>query len=158
MQKDKETGNTLQCYNNNNNKYLGKDGRPMKELIELLNKIGTFYLATTDGDQPHVRPLGFVMDYEGQLAFCTGNFKDMYRQMVANPKIEISGYDGEYILRLTGTAKFITTEDAQKKAIETMPILGTMYAAGDGKFEIFALENGTATCSTMSGESKQLTI
>ena len=130
----------------------------MKEVIDMLRKISTFYLATTDGDQPHVRPLGFVMDYESKLSFCTANNKDMYRQMVANPKVEISGFDGEETLRITGTAKFITTEDSQKKALEAMPLLSRMYSVGDGIFEIFCLENSSATCSKMVGEIRSLEL
>ena len=67
----------------------------MKEVLDFLNKAGVYYLATTDGDQPHVRPIGFVMDCGGKLAFCTGNYKAMYKQLVANPKVEIACYDGK---------------------------------------------------------------
>lgn len=37
----------------------------MNEVIEFLNDCGVFFLATVDGDQPKVRPYGFVMDYDG---------------------------------------------------------------------------------------------
>ena len=39
-----------------------------------------------------------------------------------------------------------------------MPALGKMYAVGDGKFEIFYLDNAQAVCQTMSGEKKILTV
>lgn len=38
----------------------------MQQVLDFLNKAGVFFLATADGDQPHVRPLGFVMDCGGQ--------------------------------------------------------------------------------------------
>jgi uncharacterized pyridoxamine 5'-phosphate oxidase family protein len=47
--------------------------RVMKEVLNFLKKAGTFYLATAEGDQSHARPLGFVMDCGGKLAFCTSN-------------------------------------------------------------------------------------
>ena len=41
----------------------------MKEVLNFLNKVGVYYLATEEGDQPRVRPLGFVMEWQGKLTF-----------------------------------------------------------------------------------------
>lgn len=131
----------------------------MKEVLDFLNKVGTYFLATTDGDQPHVRPIGFVMDWEGKLTFCTGNNKNMCKQLAANPKVEIACYDGQgNTLRICGKAVFATSEETQRKALEVMPVLGNMYSVGDGKFEIYYLDEAKAVCSDMSGESKELSI
>ncbi len=131
----------------------------MKEVLDFLNKAKVFYLATVDGDQPHVRPLGFVMECGGKLAFCTSNEKPMCKQMAANPKVEIAACDSECnTLRICGKAVFATTPETQKKALETMPSLGKMYSVGDGKFEIFYLDGAKAVCSTLSGEKKELSI
>lgn len=124
----------------------------MQRILDYLNKIGTYYLATAEGDQPRVRPIGFVMEWEGKLAFCTSNEKPMYQQMVDNPKVEIGGFDGESILRLTGEVEFITSEASQKKALETMPDLANMYVVGDGHFEIYQVKTGVAVLGSMSGE------
>ncbi|MDV9727183.1 pyridoxamine 5'-phosphate oxidase family protein [Clostridioides difficile] len=51
--------------------------------LEFLNKAGVYYLATVDeNNQAHVRPLGFVMEYNGKLTFCTSNQKDMFKQLI----------------------------------------------------------------------------
>ncbi len=34
-----------------------------------------FYLATVEGDQPHVRPFGAVCEFEGKLCIVTNNKK-----------------------------------------------------------------------------------
>ncbi len=131
----------------------------MKEVIDFLNNSKVYYLATTDGNTPHVRPLGFVMEYNGKLAFCTNNQKDMYRQMVANPMVEISCVDADMnTLRICGKAKFCTNEDSQKKALDIMPMLGSMYAVGDGKFEIFCLDEPKAVCVSMKGDKKEFVL
>ena len=39
----------------------------MKEVYEFLNEAGTFFLATTDGNQPRVRPFGVVNIYDNKL-------------------------------------------------------------------------------------------
>ncbi|BBB90905.1 MAG TPA: pyridoxamine 5'-phosphate oxidase family protein [Methylomusa anaerophila] len=131
----------------------------MKEVLSFLITNKVFYLATAGGDHPHVRPLGFVMDYNGKLAFSTSNQKDMYKQLVANPHVEICCVDAEFnTLRVRGKAVFCTTEETQRKALEVMPSLGNLYAVGDGKFEIFSLDNVQAVYQTISGEKRSLTV
>ena len=131
----------------------------MKEVLDFLNNAKVFFLATDEGGQPRVRPLGFVMECGGKLAFCTSNEKPMYRQMKANPKVEIAACDSQCnTLRICGKAVFATTPETQKKALEVMPDLGKMYSVGDGKFEIFYIDEGKAVCSSMTGESKELAI
>ncbi len=61
----------------------------MKEVYEFLKKCGTYYLATTDGDQPRVRPFGTVLIFENKLYIQTGKVKNVSKQMMKNPKIEI---------------------------------------------------------------------
>lgn len=127
----------------------------MKEALDFLKANNIFYLATTWEEQAHVRPLGFVMEYDEKLTFCTSNQKDMYKQLIANPNVEICCVDAEYnTLRICGKAVFCTTEETQRKALEVMPPLSHFYAVGDGKFEIFYLSNAQAVYQTMSGEKR----
>lgn len=131
----------------------------MKEVLDFLTRNKVFYLATTAGERPHVRPMGFVMEYDGKLAFCTSNQKDMFKQLTTNPNMEICCVDANLdTLRICGKAVFCTTEATQQKALEVMPVLSNMYAVGDGKFEIFYLDNAQAVCQTMSGEKRVLAI
>lgn len=62
----------------------------MKGVPDFLKGAGTFYIATVDGDQPRVRPFGAVCEFEGKLYITTNNKKDVFKQMLNNPKIEIS--------------------------------------------------------------------
>ncbi len=131
----------------------------MQQVLDFLNKTGVYYLATAEGDQPRVRPIGFVMECGGKLAFCTGNQKAMCKQLAANPKVEICAYDGQgNMLRISGKAVFATTPETQQKALDVMPALKNMYAVGDGVFEIFYLDDAKAVCSSMSGETQELTV
>lgn len=34
----------------------------MNKIVEELKKVGTFYIATMDGDQPRVRPFGSICE------------------------------------------------------------------------------------------------
>ena len=84
----------------------------MKEVINYLKECGTFYLATTEGEQPRVRPFGAVCEFEGKLYIVTNNQKDVYRQMLKNPKVEISGMNQGTWIRITGEVQ----EDLRREA------------------------------------------
>ena len=56
---------------------------------EFLNKAQTFYFLTTDGDQPKGRPFGFQMLVDDTLYFGCGTFKNVFKQLTANPKVEV---------------------------------------------------------------------
>ena len=81
----------------------------MSKLSEFLTQTGTFFLATVDGDQPKLRPLGAFLEMDGKVLFGVGDFKEVYRQLLANPKCEMVAAkpDGHW-LRYTGKAVFET--------------------------------------------------
>jgi uncharacterized pyridoxamine 5'-phosphate oxidase family protein len=131
----------------------------MEKVFNFLKEAGVFYLATDEGGQPRVRPMGFVMIYEKKLAFCTNNTKPMWKQMKTNQKIEICAVSKDMkTLRIAGRAGFITSPASQKKALETEPMLGQMYSAGDGIFEIFNLKEGIAVFSDMAGSREEVKL
>ena len=47
------------------------------EVCEFLKNGGTYYLATTDGDQPRVRPFGTAHIFEGRLYIQSGKSKEV---------------------------------------------------------------------------------
>ncbi|MDR2945289.1 MAG: pyridoxamine 5'-phosphate oxidase family protein [Candidatus Adiutrix sp.] len=100
----------------------------MKEVLEFLKSNKPFYLATMDGDQARVRPLGFVMEYDGKIFFGVGNHKNVYRQLKASPKVEISGTDPESNwVRITGRAVFDERPEVIEAAFTAMPQLKNIY-------------------------------
>ena len=74
----------------------------MESVCEYLKKCGVYYLATMEGDQPRVRPFGVAEILDGKLYFLTGKRKDVSKQMLQNPKIEICAASGSewIVLRL----------------------------------------------------------
>ncbi|AEG59087.1 pyridoxamine 5'-phosphate oxidase family protein [Desulforamulus ruminis] len=124
----------------------------MNEVLKFLTDNPVFYIATVDGDVPKVRPFGFVMEYEGKLCFCTNNQKDVYKQLKANPNVEISttSKTGEW-LRLKGKVVFNTSKQSKQAALEAAPALSKMYSVDDSIFEIFYIENAEATFRDFNG-------
>ncbi len=130
----------------------------MKEVYDYLKKSQTFYLATNEGEQPRVRPFGATADFEGKLYFTTNNTKEVFKQLIANPKIEISAMlDGSWI-RLSGTAVYDDRLSAREKMLEENPSLTRMYSADDGIMAVFYIKDATATISSFTDAPKTITF
>ena len=130
----------------------------MQEVYEFLKKCGTYYLATMDGDQPRVRPFGTIDLFDGRLTIQTGKIKDVSRQMIRNPKIEICAFDGERWLRIAATAVEDSRIEAQEHMLAAYPSLQGMYQAWDGNTQIFALTQVTATFSSFTEAPRTVTF
>ena len=130
----------------------------MQEVYEFLKKCGTYYLGTMDGDQPRVSPFGTIDLFDGRLTIQTGKIKDVSRQMIRNPKIEICAFDGERWLRIAATAVEDSRIEAQEHMLAAYPSLQGMYQAGDGNTQIFALTQVTATFSSFTEAPRTVTF
>ena len=130
----------------------------MSKINDFLNEAGVFFLATVDGDQPKLRPLGLHMEADGKVLFGIGDFKDVYRQLSANPKTEIvAAKSNGHWLRYTGTAVFETDPKYAEAALEASPNLKKIYNDETGnKMMMFHLENATAVDIAVMGAGENL--
>ena len=126
------------------------------EVCAFLKEVGTYYLATTDGDQPRVRPFGTAHIFEGKLYIQTGKVKDVSKQLEANPKFEICGFAKGTWLRVAGKLVEDPRLEAQESMLEAYPSLKNMYAAGDGNTVVYYIEDGVATFSSFTAEPRTL--
>ena len=130
----------------------------MSKINDFLTEAGVFFLATVDGDQPKLRPLGAHFEMDGKLLFGVGDFKDVYRQLQANPKTEIVAAkpDGHW-LRYTGRAVFETDEKYAAALLEASPHLKNIYNEETGhKMMMFHLEDATAVDIPVMGPGESL--
>lgn len=125
----------------------------MNKIVEELKKTGVFYVATIDGDQARVRPFSSCTEFEGSLYICTNNQKNVYKQLIDNPKIEICGMgkDGTW-LRISGNAVRDDRDEARKAMLEDPTGPSKLYTLGDGIFEVFKIENPVCTKYSMTAE------
>lgn len=133
----------------------------MQKVVDFLNANPVFQLATVEGDQPRVRPFGFHMLDSGRLYFFTGEGKKVHKQLVANPKFELSvSNDKGQWLRLSGKAVFHTTADLLEKAFTAAPMLRDMYGnpSSGPKAAMFYVENGQAVLADMAGNSETIAL
>ena len=129
----------------------------MKEVYEFLKNCGVYYLATADGDQPHVRPFGTVDLFEEKLYIQTGKAKAVANQMKANSKVEISAMaqDGRWI-RVSAEAILDDNIKAQEHMLDAYPDLKAMYTPGDGNTEVYYLKNAVAQICSFTEAPREI--
>ncbi|HJD36082.1 MAG TPA: pyridoxamine 5'-phosphate oxidase family protein [Candidatus Blautia ornithocaccae] len=115
----------------------------MSKVVEFLQANPVQYLATVGRDnKAKVRPFMFLFEQEGKLWFCTNNTKDVYKDMQANPEVEVCVSDPTYAwIRIHGTAVF---EDnmAVKEGAMNNPIVKGQYETADNPiFEVFYIKS-----------------
>lgn len=90
------------------------------EILEFLNANPTCYLATSINDKPYVRAMRMVSADEKGLIFQTVEGKDLPKQMMENPSIEVCFYNMKenVQIRVAGKATLFEDLDLKKKIAE----------------------------------------
>ena len=130
----------------------------VERAAKFLKDAETYYLATADGDQPRVRPFGTAHVYEGRLYIQTGKVKDVSRQILANPKVEICAFNGNEWIRIAGSLVEDDRVEARASMLDAYPSLKTMYAADDGNTQVFYFKDAVATISSFTHEPETFTF
>ncbi len=114
------------------------------KVSDFLDQAKTFYFLTTDGDQPKGRPFGFHMVVEDKIYFGCGTFKNVFKQLTANPHVEVLAVNGGEFMRYDGMAKVVKDDALIEKVREIMPQIMEMYDKNGWEMGLFYLENGHA--------------
>lgn len=130
----------------------------VERAAKFLKDAETYYLATVDGDQPRVRPFGTAHVYEGRLYIQTGKVKDVSRQILANPKVEICAFNGNEWIRIAGSLVEDDRVEARASMLDAYPSLKNMYAADDGNTQVFYFKDAVATISSFTHEPETFTF
>ena len=130
----------------------------MREVYEFLKQVGTYYLATVEGNQPRVRPFGTVDIFEDKLYIQTGKKKDVAKQLKANPKAEICAFKDGVWLRLSGTLVEDDRREAKKHMLDNYPALRAMYDEDDGNTLVLYFKDATAVFSSFTNPPKTISF
>ncbi|MDR1089385.1 MAG: pyridoxamine 5'-phosphate oxidase family protein [Coriobacteriales bacterium] len=124
----------------------------MDEVLEFLKETKTYFLATVEGDQPHVRPFGTIHRYNGRLYIQTGRSKEVSHQIAVNPQVEICAWAGADWVRIKATLVDDESMEAQQSLLDDYPELQPMYKAGDGNNQVLYLKDATASFYSFGSE------
>lgn len=124
-----------------------------ENIFQLMNENPVFHLATMDGDQPRVRGmLLFRADEEG-IIFHTASTKDVFKQIMENPKVELCFQGQGSQIRVSGILEQVNDEKLKNEIFNhpSRKFLQAWKENGiDGLLQIFCLKNGTAVEWTMA--------
>ena len=126
----------------------------MERVCQFLKDAGVYYLATVEGDQPRVRPFGTAHIFEGKLYIQTGKVKPTSRQLLANPKAEISAFHNGTWIRLAGELVEDDRMEAKKSMLDAYPNLRSMYDENDSNTQVFYFKNAVATFSSFGAATE----
>lgn len=135
----------------------------MEEIERYLTAIPAWYLATIDErdpEQPRVRPFSFACLDAGRLWFCTSRDKDVWRELTAHPKFELSGWKpGSYWIVLTGVADLAADDEVSERVrragFSHMTGIGEEHESPrDGRLAFFSLKAGRARFCDIDGSER----
>ncbi len=83
--------------------------------------------ATVENGLPKLRVFR-IMRMEGRtLWFATSPRKEVYRQLQANPHVELLAMSGDTSVRASGKAAFDVADDVAREIYDTNPVLPRLY-------------------------------
>jgi uncharacterized pyridoxamine 5'-phosphate oxidase family protein len=85
------------------------------EILEFMNTNPLCFMATTEGDTPHVRGVRAHRADDSGIIFYTSKDKALHQQLVQNPKAEICFYDYQNVVQVRASGKMELVEDLELK-------------------------------------------
>lgn len=133
-----------------------------QQIFEFLNANPVFHLATVEGDRPHVRGMLMYRADENGILFHTGTRKDLHKQLVANPHVEMSFNNGKFEdlvqVRVSGSVELVEDVDLKKEIVEARDFMKPWVEQWGYDFlAVYRLKNGRAAVWTFKAnfEPKQ---
>jgi len=96
------------------------------EILEFMNSHPACHLATAEaGGQPHVRGMLMYRADDKGIIFHTGDFKDLWKQVVDNSMVEICFFDPKTgtQVRVTGAARSVEDPGLKEEIVKVRPFL-----------------------------------
>jgi uncharacterized pyridoxamine 5'-phosphate oxidase family protein len=120
------------------------------EIYAFLTANPVFHLATMDGDQPRVRGMLLYRADERGIIFQTGKMRDLYRQLTANPRVELSFHNGSEAdltqIRVSGTVELLEDQELKKEIVSRREFLKPFVEReGYDPLAVFRLGKGVAS-------------
>jgi pyridoxamine 5'-phosphate oxidase len=123
------------------------------EILEFVRKNPVFFLATAEGPTPHVRGMMVYHADENGIVFTTGRNKDLYRQLSANPTVELCffSHDESRQIRISGTVESDDDATLKREIVEKYTFLKPwVEKEGYASLAPYRLRHGRATVWTMA--------
>lgn len=126
-----------------------------QEIFEFINKNMSCTLATCVDNKPHVRWIWMYKADEKGIVFHTGAMKDVYKELQANPNVELCFYNGDpqnmIQARVSGIAVPENDMKLKEEIISNRPFLKPIVAQyGHEAIAVFRVQKMVANVWTMA--------
>jgi len=123
-----------------------------KEILAFITKNPIAYMATVEGNKPHVRAMGTFRADENGIIFSMQGNKDVYKQLANNPETELCYYADGIMIRVSGKMQPVTDMTLKKEIVEKRTFLKPQVEKQGWDFvKVFNLKKGKATVLDMKG-------
>ena len=121
------------------------------DVIDFIKKNPICTFATVEGNQPRVRGFFTILFDDDCIYFTTGAPKDVYQQLIINPKVELCYLTPGFgtMLRIAGSVEFVDDRVKKQKLIEEKPYLRD-FTPDSPEFILLRLTHGTARFWTIT--------
>ena len=128
----------------------------MKEVFDYIKSCGVYYLATVDGDQPKLRPMGCLEIIDDKLYLLTGKSKNVSKQIEKNNKVEIVTSKGEDWIRVTCKLIRDDRREAKQAMLDKNPHLKGFYSADDDNTEVLYMKDVEAVFNSFTAPPRTI--
>jgi len=119
----------------------------MFDVMDFIKSQNITYMGSIEKDQAHVRVMSGLVEINGKLAFVTNSTKDVYQELVDNPKIEFCMFDQGTVVRLSGVIKHDKSQEAIDAYLKIQPGVAAYYGGGTEQMAVMVFEEAIALVS-----------
>jgi pyridoxamine 5'-phosphate oxidase len=121
------------------------------ETIAFMNANRDSYMATVEGNKPHVRGMGIVKADENGIIIQTSTYKDIYKQLSANPNVELCFHNAKQGIqvRVSGAVEPVDDRELKDEIIAQRPFLKSQIEKNGYEAIVVYRLKGKATVWTM---------
>lgn len=101
----------------------------LEKALAFLREHNEAAFATVEDGKPKIRVFQIMHIVGDNLYFATAPHKEVYRQLQANPNVELLVMDGNVSVRVTGRAVFDVADDTARAIYAENPVLPRLYKA-----------------------------
>jgi pyridoxamine 5'-phosphate oxidase len=124
-----------------------------KEILDFITQNPIGNLATLDGKAARVRYMDTFRADENGLIFYTDKSKNVCKQMVKNPEIEVCYFAKGIQVRVRGKAAMVEDLKLKKEIVAARPFYGEMTEEDYKAMAVFRLKGKATTWTMQDGDA-----
>lgn len=119
------------------------------DILAFINSNRSCYLATVEGNKPHVRAMGIHQADEDGIIIQSCVLKDVHKQLCDNQNVELCFLKEGVQIRVSGTVEFVDDTKFRDEVIAKRPRLNEIIEKhGNEVITLYRLRHGLATVWT----------